>query len=138
MGAILDFFKNQFEKIKRYFSGNKNMPTNEQNNRIVIRSRRDAISTGEQRIQPIQNNQEEFDTPKITIRSVNQRTPMASGTNVYRSEVDVQNANLGRGITVMRQHKPGRCPLCATRGEIIENPEGRPRWKCTTCDSTFN
>lgn len=125
MGRFFSFMKEQFEKIK------KPPVSNAQSQKIVIRSRHDSHPTSDQ------NNVPE-DIPKITIRGVNQRTPIASGTNIYRTEVDVQNTNLGGGITVNRQRKPGRCPLCATRGGIIENPGGRPRWKCPACDSTFN
>ena len=134
MIKILTFIKNQFEKIKEYFSKENITVSDEQNKKIVIRTHNDPYSLS---IQDIQIN-ETIDAPKITIRGVNERVPIASGTNVYRSEAEVQNANIGHGITVKKQRKPGRCPNCATRGEIVENSEGNQRWKCPVCNYAFN
>ena len=131
MFRIIELIKNKFEEIKQFFIKKKRSAIDNQIHKIVINARHNSPS--------YQNEQanELVGVPKITILGVNQRTPVASGTNVYRTEVDVQNTNLGNGITVNSQRKPGRCPICATRGGILENPNGSPRWLCPVCDSTF-
>ena len=65
------------------------------------------------------------DTPRIRVGNINRHTATASGTNI------------GRGIRVTGQRKAKKCPLCATTGCIIENPGGRPKWKCTGCGYKF-
>jgi len=140
--GIIQFFKDQIEKIKAFFNRRKvsSPSTNEQ--RISIHSINRPAQTPIERSASSNPNNETAsgDAPRITILTVNRRTPIASGGNVYSSEVSVQNANLGRGITVMRQRKPGRCPICATRGSVVENTGGgRHRWLCTepSCGSSF-
>jgi len=138
---LIQFFKEQIEKIRGFFKRKSASPPSMSNQRISIRSvnQRPVLTpTAEQNISVSVGDGNDSDTPRITIRGVNQRTPIASGGNVYSNEVDVQNANLGRGITVMRQRKPGRCPLCATRGGITESADGGNRWLCPACGSTFN
>jgi len=129
MVRLISFIKEQIEKIIRFF--NKPSVANTQSKKIVIKARHESLLSSV-------HSYESEEVPKITIHGVNQRTPIATGTNVFRTDVDVQNTILGNGITVNRQRKPGRCPLCATRGGITENPDGNLRWKCSTCDSTFN
>jgi hypothetical protein len=143
--GLIQFMKNQIEKIKNFFRRKKNSSLSGGSQRIVIRSRNERhaptpIVEPNITVNPINIESNNSDAPRITIRSVNRRTPIAAGGNVYSSEVSVQNANLGHGITVMRQRKPGRCPICATRGCVVENTGGgRHRWLCTepSCGSTF-
>jgi transposase-like protein len=28
--------------------------------------------------------------------------------------------------------------MCRSTGTVIENPGGRPKWKCSACEHTFN
>lgn len=143
MYRIIDFIKEQIDKLKKKFK-KKSLAVDTQTPKIVIRSRHNPLSFSQSQPQTaaVPNSDEAESPPRIMIHSVNQRTPIASGTNVYRNDVDVQNPNLGRGITVNRQRKPSRCPMCATsRGQITENAGGNPRWKCTDppgCGGTFN
>ena len=134
MVRFMNFVKEQFEKMKSFIKKRKSIiADNQSQQKIVIRSRHDAMPSFE--AQSVVFVEE---TPRITIHNVNQRTPIAFGTSVYRDDIEVQNTNIGSGIIVNRQRKPGRCPLCATRGEIIENPSGNRRWKCNACASLFN
>ena len=131
MFSIIKMLKNIFKK--RDGSSDENVPAvNEnQNKQIVIKARNDSVSTTSQ-------NEKIIITPKIEIKKVNKHTPPSSGTHVDGREVSVKRKNLGRGMTVNKQRKPGRCPICATTGGIIENPGGTPRWKCSACNETFN
>lgn len=118
MGMIRDFF----EKVSHYFN-KEEYQDEESSPAIEIYEWHDESSN---------------DIPQITIGEVHRRDPDTIGSNVYRSEIDVQNQNLGHGIIVKKQHKPGRCPLCATQGKIVGNNAGSDRWKCEECGSTFN
>ena len=128
---MFGLIKKQLEKIREYFERRNSESADDQGKRIVIRARNDHGSTG------VQGEEIEVD-PKITIRGVNKRVPIVSGDNIYSGDLNVPNKNIGRGITVKKQRKPVRCPICATRGGIIENPGGDPRWKCPACNETFN
>ncbi len=71
----------------------------------------------------------------ITIRNINKRTAPISGT---LAEGSGQQTDLGNGITMKRQRKPNRCPICATTGKIEANADGRNKWLCKACGHTFN
>lgn len=73
---------------------------------------------------------------RITIINRNNNPPPVVGS--FRSEVPIEYPNLSGGINVARRRKPGTCPLCRTTGTIIDNPGGRPKWKCSACEHTFN
>ena len=121
------------EKIKSYFKRNKPVVADNPINRIEIRARNDTI--------PIFSQTRDFfaNIPqKIIVYRINSRTPIASGTNVYKSEVDVLNKNLGQGVTVRKQRKPGCCSQCRTPGMVVENTDGSNRWRCGKCGLTFN
>ncbi len=122
MGMI----NNLFDKIKNFFNKRKNLNESSKPT-IVIRERHDIDS---------EHYSQSFDEgPRITIREVHREGTTATGD---LSEVEVQTPNLGHGITVKKQHKPSRCPMCATKGKVVANPSGRERWKCEECGSTFN
>lgn len=119
--------KNLFEKIRQYFTVRKAPET--PNRPTIVIGRRYGAASGE--------TAPSTDAPKIKIRAVH-RPETEAGSNVYRDEVEVERRNLGGGIVVNRQRKPGRCPICATRGKVIENTDGGDHWKCNECGSTFN
>ena len=127
---LMGKFKDWWERIKSKLKGEP-VSSSSEKPKIVIKARHDS---------PTPPTPSSPNAPRITIGNINRRTPTASGTNGYRGEVEVSNPNIGRGITVSRRRKPGRCPNCATTGCIIENPGGRPKWKCTVpeCGHTFD
>lgn len=125
----MGWIKNLFKIIKSYFS-EKELSDRTSKPTIEIHGRNDPHS-----VQRLPSSDE---PPQITIGEIHRRVPDAVGTDVYRSEVDVQNPNLGHGITVRKQHMPGRCPLCATQGKVVANTNGNRRWRCEECGSTFN
>jgi tRNA(Ile2) C34 agmatinyltransferase TiaS len=131
MISFINYIRGLFEKMKESRRKKRASAKDSQGQRIVINSRSDSASVSN-------HDNAASNTPKINVRGINQRTPIAYGTNTYRADINVQNISLGNGITVNRQRKPGRCPICASRGGISENSDGRPRWRCSECDSTFN
>ena len=118
--------KSWFKKIKEYFSGGKIEDGGEQ----------PTIRIGERRY-PQSPSSASGSTPKIKVRAIH-RNDSTTNENVYQDEVDVVNRNLGRGIVVNKRRKPGRCPICATRGKVVANTSGGDSWRCIECDSTFN
>ena len=125
MGKVSDFLK----RVSSFFSGDDS-PAGSGRPTIEIRGRNDSTTQRQQRTSS--------NPPRIKIGVINQRLPNGSGTNPYRGEVEIPKTNIGRGITVKKQRRPGRCPLCATKGKVVENVSGRDRWRCEECDSTFN
>ena len=124
---LLSFLQGKIMQMKRVIDEKLGSISNNRSNQdsgIVIRSRSDIA----------RNEMRNAENGKITIHRVNRRVSSASS----EVEADVQNRNLGRGITVNKQRMPVRCSICATRGKIIENPGGSPKWKCNACDSTFS
>lgn len=125
MGKIIDFLK----RVSSLISGDDS-PAGSERPMIEIRARNDSTSQQQQRTST--------NLPRIEILGINQRLPNGSGTNPNRDEVEIFKSNIGRGMTVKKIRKPGRCPLCATKGKVVANVGGGDRWRCEKCDSTFN
>lgn len=113
--------KDLIEKIKRYFTGGKIEKSGERPT-IRIRERHEINSPSHPALES---------TPKIKVRAIH-RNDSAAG------ETDIVNRVLGKGIVVNECRKPGRCPICATRGKIVVNMSGDDSWMCEECGSTFN
>ena len=107
------------EKIKRHFTGSK----------IDEKGERPTIRIHERHVLPPPSAPES--TPKIKVRAVH-RNGSAAG------ETDIVNRDIGKGIVVNKHGKPGRCPICATRGKVVVNMSGDGSWTCEECGSTFN
>jgi rubrerythrin len=125
MGRISDLF----EKIKSFFNKKK----------FLDKSSRPTIEIHDRyNLNSMQHSHSSSEVPQITIREVHRCIQTETERDIYRREVDVPNPNIGHGITVKKQRKPGRCPLCATKGKVVENTARGGRWKCEECGSTFN
>ena len=120
MGKIKDWFK------KTFGQGEQRPSSSSQTGKINIIRRTDE---GAQPTRPSNGG-------RITIGRINNTPPPASGG--FRPEVPVDNPNLSGGIRVERRRKPGTCPMCRSTGTVIDNPGGRPKWKCSACEHTFN
>jgi hypothetical protein len=114
-----------FEKIKQYFFGGS-IEKNGERPKIRIGERHETRS-----LPPLES------APKIKVRAVHKHSSEAD-RNAYRAEMNIENQDLGRGIVVKKRRKPGRCPICATQGRVVENTGSGNNWLCEECGSTFN
>lgn len=126
MGAI----KELIEAVKQYFGdGDSEESRAPAEQTIEIRERHSGSA------QPAGSSP--ADVPKIKIGEIH-RYKSEAIKDVYRDEVNVVKKNIGKGITVNKQRKPGKCPICATQGSVAANAGGGDKWICEECGSTFN
>jgi|GEM_PF-3748264 len=127
---LLEKVKKYLNKVKKHFNKDNSPSTSKPT--IEIRGRHDS--------QPTLQTRSATDSLRITIGEAHRRPSTAEGTVDYGSELDVQhrNRNVGRGITVKKQRKPRKCPLCATYGKVVANTGRGDRWRCEDCGLTFN
>lgn len=119
MCSIRDWIK----KIMRYFMGGKIRERSERPT-IRIRKQHETISS------PLPPSDSES-TLKIKVHAIHRN-------NSAVGETDIINRDIGKGIVVNKCRKPGRCPICATRGKVVVNMRGDDSWMCKECGSTFN
>ena len=135
---LMDNIRNWFNnKVKKRF--NRSSPSSPPN-RIEVHRRTDSSPMGRLEVRG------RTDTTMPSQQSA------AGGGGIFRSispvtqavpqsEDAVMTENQDSGGIVHRRGKPTQCPQCRTRGCVIENPVGRPKWKCTNpvCDGyTFD
>lgn len=130
MGAIKDLFENLSEAVKQYFGGGDSAESHTPADQTIeIKERHSGITWPP--------DSSSADAPKIKIGEVHTRESAAI-RDVYRDGVNVVNQNIGKGITVNKQRKPGKCPICATQGRVEANVNGGDKWICEECGNTFN
>lgn len=130
MGLLKDLFKVVSEAVKQCFGGDDSSRSDAPADRTIIIKEHHSGGA-------LLTDSSFTDVPKIKIGEVH-RHNSATISDVYRDEVNVVNQNIGKGITVNKQRKPGKCPICATPGRVAANVNGGDKWICKECGSTFN